>query len=227
MAAALTIAILFALSFVVVRVGSVAMRLTGLPENVARLQCLSALTGTGYTTSESEMIVNYPIRRRILGILMVAGNLGLASVAATLIVSLVDTAPRAGAIAWQVVLMAIAITITVIIMNNKLVDRAMCGLIGKILLKTSALGTRPFHRLLQVETGYSVSEFQYCGCDTTTIADMPSSIRSLTLLAIRGPSGHRSRDLSDTTPILPGDHLICYGHDDLHRGFADELAQLT
>mgnify|MGYP001215811411 FL=1 len=87
MAASLAIAVLFAGSFIIVRIAAVAMRLTGLPENVARFQSVSALTGAGFTTSESEMIVHYPARRRIVVILMVLGNLGLVSTASTLIVS--------------------------------------------------------------------------------------------------------------------------------------------
>ena len=55
------------------------MRLTGLAQNVATFQCISALSGTGFTTSESGMIVNYPVRRRILIVLMLFGNLGLVS----------------------------------------------------------------------------------------------------------------------------------------------------
>ena len=51
--AALTIAVLRALSVSVVRVAGVAMRLTGLPEAVARFQCSSALTGTGFTTHKA------------------------------------------------------------------------------------------------------------------------------------------------------------------------------
>ena len=54
------------------------MRLTGLAQNVATFQCISALSGTGFTTSESEKIVNYPVRRRILIVLMLFGNSGFA-----------------------------------------------------------------------------------------------------------------------------------------------------
>ena len=87
MAAALAIAVLFAGSFIIVRIAAVAMRLTGLLENVTRFQSVSALTEAGFMTSESEMIVHYPVRRRIVVILMVLGNLGLVSTASTLIVS--------------------------------------------------------------------------------------------------------------------------------------------
>ena len=65
MEAAFTVMVIFTLSTIVVRLASTIMRLTGLPDNVARFQSLSAITGTGFTTRESELIVNYPIRRRV------------------------------------------------------------------------------------------------------------------------------------------------------------------
>jgi len=80
MIAAVSLVLIFALSFFLVRVFAVALRLTGLPEHSARFQAISALTGTGFTTSEAEMIVNYPIRRRIIVVLMLFGNLGIVSV---------------------------------------------------------------------------------------------------------------------------------------------------
>ena len=61
MIAAVSLVLIFALSFFLVRVFAVALRLTGLPEHSARFQAISALTGTGFTTSEAEMIVNYPV----------------------------------------------------------------------------------------------------------------------------------------------------------------------
>lgn len=75
MGAALSIFAILTISVFIVRVASVALRLTGLAEESARFQALSAFTGTGFTTSESEMVVNYPVRRRILSLLMIIGNL--------------------------------------------------------------------------------------------------------------------------------------------------------
>ena len=63
MIAALTLLVVLTLSIVVVRAGAVALRLTGIPEEVARFQARSAFTGAGFTTSESEAIVNHPVRR--------------------------------------------------------------------------------------------------------------------------------------------------------------------
>jgi hypothetical protein len=66
MIAALTLFAVLTLSVLVIRTGAVALRLTGLPEEPARFQARSAFTGTGFTTSESEAIVNHPVRRRIV-----------------------------------------------------------------------------------------------------------------------------------------------------------------
>lgn len=62
MGAAITLLVILTVSVVVVRAAAVALRLTGMPVEVARFQARSAFTGTGFTTSESEAIVNYPIR---------------------------------------------------------------------------------------------------------------------------------------------------------------------
>jgi len=227
MAAALTIAVLFALSFGIVRIAAVAMRLTGLSENIARLQCISALTGTGFTTSESEMIVNYPIRRRILVALMIIGSLGLASVAATFIVSFIETEPRPGAIVWQAAMIVIAIGITVVIMSNKTLDRSMCGLIGLILVKTTTLGTRRYQCILQVDDGFCVAEHIYRGADATAVKDLPPSFANLVLLGVHGKSVHRNERISPDARVSPGEVLICYGSDDQHLTFADDLSQVA
>jgi Trk-type K+ transport system membrane component len=98
MGAALSIFVILSLSIFVIRIASVALRFTGIPEAGARFQALSAFSGTGFTTSEAEIVVNYPVRRRIVSILMVLGNMGVVTVFATLAVSLVRTEGDVGAV---------------------------------------------------------------------------------------------------------------------------------
>ncbi len=62
---------------IIVRVGAVALMLTGISSEKAHFQALSAFTGTGFTTNESEKIVNNKIRRRIIAFLIIFGNGGL------------------------------------------------------------------------------------------------------------------------------------------------------
>lgn len=78
------------LSLLVTRAAAMAFMLTGLSREAARFQARSAFSGVGYTTSESESIVNHPVRRQIVMGLMLLGNIGVATVVATTMVSFID-----------------------------------------------------------------------------------------------------------------------------------------
>lgn len=76
--------------FVVARIGALALQLTGMEPDVARFQALSALTGTGFTTTEAERVVRHRTRRRIVTALILTGSAGLVAMIGTLIFSLVQ-----------------------------------------------------------------------------------------------------------------------------------------
>ncbi len=224
MAAALTIAVILMLSVAVARVAAVAMRHTGLPENVARFQCISALTGTGFTTSESEMILNYPIRRRILVVLMVLGNLGLVTIAATFIVSFVETGSQPNAVLRQAFLIAAATAVTLFVMTNKTVDQFLCDLIGGVLEKTTSLRKRSFQRLVQIGNGFSIGEHTFTGSKPVALKDLPLETHELTVLASRGSDSRHHHPVPDEAMVSPGDVLVCYGHDGSHEAFEEHLS---
>jgi Trk-type K+ transport system membrane component len=118
MGAALPIFVLLSLSVFVMRVASVALRLTGLTDDIARFQALSAFTDTGFTTTEAESIVNYRVRRRIVSLLMIAGNLCLVRVLATLVVSLVNTEGDKDAVFAQLAWMIGGLILLWVVMLN-------------------------------------------------------------------------------------------------------------
>ncbi len=220
MGAALTVAVLLALSVSIVRIAAVAMRLTGLPENVARFQCVSALTGTGFTTHEAEMIVNYPVRRRIVVTLMVLGNLGLVSIASTFIVAFVNTGPNAQHIAVQALVMLAAIGVTFFVSTNRTLDRNMCAMIGRILTRSTTLGRLGYHRLLQLGEESSIAEHQLTG-DARPLAEL--DLHGLTLLAVRPDGSLELKPVRADTIVEPGDTLVLSGSESRHKAFADHL----
>jgi len=73
------------LSYIVVRIGAIALRLTGLDWDTAKFQALSAFSRTGFTTHEAEKVVENPLRRRIVIWLIVIGNAGIISIMITMI----------------------------------------------------------------------------------------------------------------------------------------------
>ncbi len=72
-------------SIVVVAIGAVLFELTGMRWPQAKFQAISCFTGTGFTTSESEVVMINARRRRIASVLMIIGNAGLITLFATLV----------------------------------------------------------------------------------------------------------------------------------------------
>ena len=218
MVAAFSLLIIFAISFFFVRLAAVALRLTGLPEQNARFQAMSALTGTGYTTTEAEMVVNYPIRRKIITWLMIFGNLGIVSVLSTLMISFVRTDADMSAILIQLGWMVGMTFVFFFIMLNPYVDRVICGFIGFMLEKFTFLGGRHYKRLLQLGNQLSIGEHQFFAQESLSPDDIQFE-EGVSILAIRRRAGHTELFSSNVGLIEPGDSLILLGPDDLHDNF--------
>lgn len=62
----------------VIEISSSLLQLTGLKSEIARYQAISMLTGTGFTTDESKLIIDHPVRRKISEFLILFGAFSLA-----------------------------------------------------------------------------------------------------------------------------------------------------
>ena len=225
MGAALTIFVLLSVSIFVIRIAAVALRLTGLSEASARFQALSAFSGTGFTTSEAETIVNYPIRRRIVSFLMVLGNIGLVSVFTTVVVSMINTEGEPIAVTLQLAWIGAGLIAIWYLILNPRADRILCDLISWILRATTFFGERHFECLVQVDYGHSVCEHPIYEIwqnaeDTLDMADFADL--GLQVLAVREPGGGLSSEsFTSTAELSPAYRIIVYGkgsgHDELER----------
>ena len=226
--AAITLVVLYSLSTIIVRIASTILRHTGLPDNIARLQSISALSGTGFTTSESELIVNFPIRRKVLVVLMILGNLGMASIAATVIVALLATDGEANAIINQIIFFIVAISLTFIVMTNQTLDKKLCDTVSWYLAKSKTLQELGFHRLYQISDNYSISEHPISTNGEQVISDFDFPKFGLVFMGIRKGSKRIYLDAQDiTTPLSSGDTLVCYGNESSHRDFVHSRVNKT
>ncbi|TDL74871.1 hypothetical protein E2L08_15780 [Palleronia sediminis] len=89
MIAIFSLLLVIVLSLLIVRIGTIALTMTGLTEEVARFQALSAFSGAGFTTDEAEQVVAGPARRRIIGMLIRAGSVGIVTAISTLMLSMI------------------------------------------------------------------------------------------------------------------------------------------
>lgn len=222
MIAALTLILIFAVSFFLIRVASVALRLTGLSGSNARFQAMSALTGTGFTTTEAELITNYPIRRNIIAGLMLLGNLGIVSIISTTMISFVRIDADFQAVMTQLAWMVGGTILFFTVMLNPFVDRTLCGLIRYILKKHTFLGGRHYNRLLQLGDKLSVSEHQFFDSEPVAAAQLQTRFEDITILAVKRSTGETQPFSEALSPICPGDSLIIFGLDGVQEKFGAE-----
>jgi hypothetical protein len=224
MGAALSLLVLITLMIFMVRVAAVALRLTGLEETMAKFQALSAFSGAGFTTRESEAVVNYPVRRKIIALLIIVGNLGLVTIVATLAASFVHTEGDFSAVLVQLSWLIVILAVLWFMILNKKAEEFMCAAIGRYLETRTLLGRRNFHRQLQVAYGYSVCEHPvaeasieaYLNLNVSTLAEL-----GLTALAVRDADGELTNGFSSGDSLKSGDALVLYGRDSGHEALED------
>lgn len=219
MGAALSLFVLLSLSVFIIRVASIALRLTGLPDGTARFQALSAFSGTGFTTTEAETVVNYPVRRRIISLLMIIGNLGFVTVFATIVISLINTEGEMEAVMVQIAWLVAGLILLWFFILNSTADKLMCNVIGRVLKSTTRLGQRSYQRLLQIADGYSICEHPIA----SHWLEQPSALEkedferlNLNVLAVRFPNGSISMEFNSTHTLQSGAVLVVSGSDSGH-----------
>lgn len=69
----------------IIEVIAIIFKVTGLGLDRARFQVISILTHTGFTTKESELIVQHPLRKRIASYLMIVSYVGQATLISVIV----------------------------------------------------------------------------------------------------------------------------------------------
>lgn len=213
----LSVLVIILLSMIVTRVATIALTLTGMSRQAARFQARSALTGAGFTTSESESIVNHPVRRRIVMTLMLIGSAGIVSVLAGVMLSFTLTTTAGQASLTLVVLLG-GVGGIFALMNVRPVDRALSRLIRRTLRRYTDLDVRDYAAILEIHGGYAVSELRVEPGDwlaNQTLAELGLTHEGVLVLGVQRPDGNYVGAPTGATRIQPGDVLVLYGHNAL------------
>jgi hypothetical protein len=203
-------------SLLIVRLGTTALTLTGLARPTAEFQAYSAFFGVGFTTRESEQVVNHPVRRRITQHLILAGQVGLTSVIVPLVVtfvnvhSMADGMRQLGLIVGALVLLWLATTTRVF---NALVDRSV-----KFALKRAGAFRRGTDHeiLLRLDAGFAVSEVVLRPDHSLvgrTLATSGLGDQNIVVLGIAREDGTYVGAPGGQTVCASLDVLIVYGRD--------------
>lgn len=201
-------------SLLVTRIATIALAVTGLSKEAARFQARSAFTGVGFTTTEAESVVNHPVRRRVVLMLMLLGNAGLVTIVASLLISFAG-AEQSTQTLRRVVLLLGGLAALFAVARSKRVDRALSGVIMRFLGRYTDLDAKDYAQLLQLSGGYGVVELEVQKDHWTagrSLEDLDLRREGIAVLGVQTPDGRFSGVPKGATGIKAGDVLILYGH---------------
>ena len=212
------------LSIIVVRIGAVALELTGLSAEVATFQAQSAFSGVGFTTSESETIVSHPVRRRIVRILILLGSVGITSSIGTFVLTFVG---QSGTSATQrVTILMVGLVAISFFARSKYIHRLMKRIITKALDKWTTLRIYDYQQMLGLSKGYTISRIKVkdeSWMGGRKLKDLKLDLEGILILAIYRKMGGQEKFIgapTGDTVIEPGDTLICYSREDTSKALS-------
>jgi len=221
----LLVVILFSIIFV--RIGAVALEMTGLSREVAAFQAQSAYTGVGFTTSESEYVVSHPVRRKIIRTLMFVGSAGIASAIAMLFLSFVGKTEEESF--YSLLYLVIGLILLYIFAKSKLVDRGLRYIIKKALKRFTRLHVYDYELLLGLSKGYTIGQFKVrrnSWLANKKLEDLKLKEEGILVLGIHRKCKDKEVFMGvprGDTVIKPGDTIVCYGPEEMIKKLARRI----
>jgi hypothetical protein len=201
------------ISLLVVRISAVALTFTGLSRESATFQARSAFTGVGFTTSESESLVNHPVRRRVIMMLMLVGNAGVVTAVVSLLLSFTGTRDP-NVLAIRLAALVGGGILLLLLSRIPWMSRGVHKLIEAALRKWTDIDVRDYAQLLKLQGEYGISELavkQGDWLEGHTPDELHLDREDLSILGIEHADGAYQGAPALSARIVTGDRLIIYG----------------
>jgi len=215
MTAIFSLLVVLTFSFLITRFGAAALVLTGVSRQLAQLQAISAFTGVGFTTSESEKIVSHPARRRVLITLMILGNAGIVTAVSTLILSFVGVTQRSQWISRGAILV-VGLVLLWAVATNKWIEERMLNWLQSLLRRFTDLQAIDFVELLELTGPYCVRTMTVDRNDWVAgkrLDELQLLQEGVTVLGIHCGDGHYLGVPRGETTVHARDQLVLYGRE--------------
>jgi hypothetical protein len=211
--AVISLLAILSLSMLVVRIGAVALMMTGLSRDAASFQALSAFSGAGFTTAESELAVATPERRKIMALLIRAGSAGAITVITSLILSFVGSEEEAPN---RLAIIVVGLVALAVLSRSGWFNRMLTPIIQRSLSRSTPLVLRDYAALLHLREDYRVAELevrQGGWLEDRQLKDLDFPAEGLLILGIIQPSGEYVGAPPADVVFSPGDTVVVYGRE--------------
>jgi len=213
----ITVLVLVTISMVITRIATAALIATGMSSELARFQARSAFSGVGFTTSESESVVQQPVRRRIILALMLLGNAGIVTTVASLLLGFAGVR-GAGSAAMRIGTLLGGLVALWLLARSQLVQRVTQRAVDWALRRWTTLTVRDYARLLRVAGEYDVVEMEVERKDWLAgreLHELDLPEEGVLVLAMRRTDGTFLGAPTGRTDVRPGDVVLLYGREDV------------
>lgn len=204
------------LSILITRIATIALTHTGMTREAAKFQARSAFSGAGFTTSESEKVVNHPVRRKIVQLLILLGNAGIIVAVSSLILTFVSEGEGLG-LGVKVVLLVSGMVLLWGIASSQWADRQLSRYVNHLLSRYTDLAVRDYDSLLHLAGEYRLAELAIQHADWLNdkrLAETQLRSEGLNVLGIKRDNGQYIGNPEGDTLLGDGDTLIVYGRID-------------
>lgn len=220
MIAILSLLVVVTLSILVTRVATILLMHTGMASQAARFQARSAFSGAGFTTRESEQVVNHPVRRRVVLLLMLLGNAGIVTAVSSLILAFVRTGEGSMGLELKVLLLVVGLWALWVLASSRFVERLLARLIERLLERYTHLEVRDYASLLRLGGDYRIAELAVdrgSWLDGSSLEEARPAAEGVLVLGIASPTGEWFGTPAGDTRLGPEDTLVVYGRSDVIR----------
>ncbi len=212
MTALISLFIILTLSLLITRIMTVALTLTGLSREAAQFQASSAFTGAGFTTTEAEKVVNHPVRRRIVLITMILGNVGVVTSITSLVLAFVGL--QQSDFLVRLLWLGLGLAALWLAAASSWLDHHLSRLISWALERWTDLNVRDYTRLLNLSGDYQVTEIQVdpdSWLVDRTLSDLDLNQEGVLVLGIHRSDGDYVGAPTGKTCLRTHDTLVLYG----------------
>lgn len=203
------------LAFLIIRVGAMALEHTGLSRDASRFQALSAFFGAGFTTGESELVVNHPVRRRVIRDLIIVGNIGIVSLLTTGVATATSSHSYTHPIT-RIVIIAGGLLLLVLISKSRLIMKLVDLSISRTLKHSGFVSAMDYEKVLRTHSGYGIAEIVIEPGSSLVghkLGESRPRDAGVTILGIAHADGSYNAGPGCDTVIHEGDTLLVYGAD--------------
>ena len=197
------------------RLSTGALIATGVPPEIAAFQSRSAFSGAGFTTTETESVINHPMRRKIISTTMFIGSLGTPTLIVAVLIGFM--APGPGSTTERTLVTISGIVLIAMLIGNRPATNFLVKVGHRYANKRLIpVLSDKFETLLTLGDDFAVGSIQLAADPADTyrsLRGLDEAVRGIRVLGIR-----RGEEFFGEMPIdielREGDELMVYARVD-------------